>query len=297
MHSDKIIGESELILHPDGSVYHLKIRPEHLAPHLILVGDPGRVMMVSDCFDSIEFKGSNREFIVHTGYVGPKRLTVMSTGMGTDNMDIVMNELDALVNIDLETRQIREKHTTLNLFRLGTSGSLQADLPLNAVVLSAYGLGIDGMLWYYDLKESNTEKALREAIVKHTEWDPRLPRPYVMESSATLMRLFDGEEVYRGITVTAPGFYGPQGRALRLSPAHAGINDKLETFSFEKLKILNYEMETSAFYGLSKLLGHQAITLCLSIANRRIRAVNKDYHPAMQRLIEKLLSRIGELKG
>ncbi len=296
MQSDKIIGESELILNPDGSVYHLKIRPEHLAPYVILVGDPGRVLMVSDCFDSIEFKGRNREFIVHTGRVGSQRLTVMSTGMGTDNMDIVMNELDALVNIDLETRQIREKHTTLNLFRLGTSGSLQPDLPLNAVILSTYGLGLDGMLWYYNFLENNTEKTLREAFVKHAEWDPRLPQPYVMQSSATLMRLFKGNEVYRGITATAPGFYGPQGRSLRLSAAHAGINDKLETFSHGNHKILNYEMETSAFYGLSKLLGHQAITVCLSIANRRIRAVNRDYHPAMQKLIENLLETIGGLK-
>lgn len=296
MDKDKIIPESELILNADGSVYHLKIKPEHLAKSIILVGDPGRVKMVSSGFDSLEFQGRNREFIIHTGSFRSKRITVMSTGMGTDNIDIVLNELDALVNINLETRQIKPKLTSLNLFRLGTSGSLQPDLPLNTPVLSAFGLGLDGMLWFYDYQETKREQAIREAFLDHSGWDASLPVPYLAEASPELMKLFENEDLRRGITATAPGFYGPQGRRLRLPLAFPGINDQLQSFTHGQLQVLNYEMETSALYGLSRLLGHRALTICLSIANRYKRAINKDYHPAMENLIEMVLNRIAELK-
>lgn len=296
MKNDKIIRESELILNPDGSVYHLKIKPSNLARHVILVGDPGRVSMVSDLFETIDFKGHNREFIIHTGSFMDKKITVMSTGMGTDNIDIVLNELDALVNIDLENRKLKSTHSSLNLYRVGTSGSLQPDLPLNSVVLSEYGLGFDGMLYYYDFQESEEARELREAFLHHTRWETQFPRPYLFKASATLRQLFDGEPFFRGITVTAPGFYGPQGRKLRLPLADPDLNEKLRSFGYKSSRILNYEMETSALYGLSKLLGHQAITLCLAIANRNAGAIHQDHHRAMKNLIKTLLDKIAGLK-
>ena len=296
MVGDEIIPASELVLNPDGSVYHLAIKPENLAGNIILVGDPGRVSMVSDGFDDIEFRGRNREFTVHTGTYRSRRITVMSTGMGTDNMDIVLNELDALVNIDLEKRRLKKEHHALNIFRLGTSGSLQPDIPLNAVVVSSYGLGLDGMLWYYSFEETDVSRKIRQAFTDHTGWAGQLPRPYVSEASQTLLKSLEDRGVYSGITATAPGFYGPQGRRLRLQPAFPALNDRLQSFSFENLRILNYEMETSALYGLSNMLGHQAVTVCLAIANRHKQEMNKDYHPAMRDLVHWLLTRIAELK-
>jgi len=296
MKKDKIIRESELILNPDGSVYHLKIKPEHLAKHIILVGDPLRVKMVSDFFNVIEFKGQNREFITHTGLYQGKRITVMSTGMGTDNIDIVLNELDALVNIDLKSRKYKPQQIILNIFRLGTSGSIQPNLPLNSIVVSEFGLGIDGMLYYYDFNEQPGMEDMKNAFIKYTNWNPKLPNPYIFTASPDLIDLFKGEDVYRGITVTAPGFYGPQGRMLRIPLAFPYMNDLLQSFQYKQHKILNYEMETSALYGLSDLLDHHAVTVCLAIANRKNRAINQDYHPAMKNLIEWLLNKIIELK-
>lgn len=296
MNKDKILRESELILNPDGSVYHLKIRPDQLADNVILVGDPGRVEMISDFFDNVEFKGQNREFIVHTGTMQGMRITAMSTGMGTDNIDIVMNELDALVNIDLENRILKSQHKSLNLIRLGTSGSLQPDLPLNSVVVSDFGIGFDGMLYYYDFDESITHQNMRKTFQEHTQWNSKLPHPYIFSASQKLNKHFNDDHVFKGITVTAPGFYGPQGRILRLSLAFPDMNEKLQTFRYKNNRILNYEMETSALYGLSQLLGHHAQTVCLAIANRKRRAVNKDYHAAMQMLIQWILKKIVELK-
>lgn len=291
MINDKIIRESELILNSDGSVYHLKIKPEHLADTVILVGDPGRVKMISAFFHEIDFQGQNREFIIHTGTYKGKRITAMSTGMGTDNIDIVLNELDALVNVDLENRKIKPQHRSLNLIRLGTSGSLQSDMPLNSVVVSEYGIGLDGMLYYYNFEESKTQQSLRTAFIDHTNWNIDLPKPYVFKASEKLRNVFTDNHVYHGITVTAPGFYGPQGRKLRLDLAYPGMNNKLQTFSYDQLKILNYEMETSALYGLSHLLGHHAQTVCLAIANRKQRAVNQDYHNAMKDLVQWILQK------
>lgn len=296
MTKDKIIQDTELILNPDGTIYHLNIKPENLADQVILVGDPGRVKMVSNHFDRIDFQGQNREFVIHTGSFRGKQITAMSTGMGTDNIDIVMNELDALVNIDLEERKIRHERKSLNLFRLGTSGAIQSALPLNAVVVAAYGLGLDGMLYFYDFIPEQGSLELRNAFMDHLNWDASLPSPYIFSASQKLQKLLRGPEVHLGITATAPGFYGPQGRTLRLPLAYPEINERLQSFRYGQFQVLNYEMETSALYGLSSMLGHHAISVCLTIANRKNREMNREYHPAMEDLTLWLLNRIVELK-
>ena len=276
MKTKQIIPESELILHPDGKIYHLNIKPEHLAETIILVGDPQRVEVISKYFDKIEFKGENREIFTHTGFLNKKRLTVMSTGMGTDNIDIVLNELDALVNIDLETRKIKEKHITLNIIRLGTSGALQADIPLNAFILSEYGLGIDGLLNFYANNNQFVEKQMTEAFIEFTKWPEELSRPYIVKSSEELYKIM-GDDFIHGITATAPGFYGPQGRTLRLPLNFPELNKKIQEFRFGNQKIVNFEMETSALYGLGKLLGHNTLTVCVAIANRYRHEYNQNY--------------------
>ena len=288
MEKGKIIPASELILHEDHSVYHLKIKPENLADTVILVGDPQRVELVSDYFDKIEFKGENREIRTHTGTLNKKRLTVMSTGMGVDNIDIVLNELDALVNIDLETRTVKDKHKTLTLFRLGTSGALQPDVPPNAFVLSEYGLGLDGVLRYYQNAEKVIDNELSRAFISHAQWPSDLPKPYAVQSSESLFNLFK-DHFITGITATAAGFYAPQGRELRLPLAYPEINNKMQEFSYRNRKIVNFEMETSALYGLSRLLGHHALTMCVAIANRNKNNFNQNYKTAIKELIELLL--------
>ena len=287
----KIIPESELVLHPDGSVYHLKILPENLADTIILVGDPQRVEMISDYFDKIEFKGFNREIYTQTGYYRNKRLTVMSTGMGTDNIDIVMNELDALVNIDLNSRIPKEKHTTLDIIRIGTSGAIQPDIPLNAFIISEYALGLDGLLNFYEKKEKVIDQELTQAFIKNTNWPVSLPLPYAVRASEKLLNIFD-DGLVRGITVTAPGFYGPQGRRLRLPLAFPDLNKKMEEFNFNNQNIVNFEMESSALFGLGKLLGHNTLTICVAIANRHNHIFNQYYNQAIQKLIELTLSKI-----
>jgi uridine phosphorylase len=283
----KKIPPSELILNTDGSVYHLKIKPENLADTIILVGDPERVEMVSDYFDEVEFKGQNREIKTHTGSLNKKRLTVMSTGMGVDNIDIVLNELDALVNIDLTTRTIKPQHKTLTLFRLGTSGGLQPDIPPNAFILSEYGLGLDGVLRYYQNAEKVIDGEITDTFISQSSWPSDLPKPYAVRSSETLFNLFK-DHFLTGITATAPGFYAPQGRELRLPLAFPDINEKLQNFSFQNKKIVNFEMETSALYGLSKLLNHKALTMCVAIANRKNHNFNQDYKTAIKKLTELL---------
>lgn len=297
MSNVKRIGESELILNPSGSVYHLNLLPENLAPNVILVGDPNRVPVISDFFDSIEFKGQNREMVTHTGWYKNKRITALSTGMGTDNIDIVLNELDALVNIDLKTRTINTKHLSLNLVRLGTSGAIQADLPLNTFVMSEYGCGFDGMLYYYDFDPAINCDKIKDAFIMHTNWNTRLPNPYFIKASEKLMNLFNDKEVHKGITVTAPGFYGPQGRELRIPLAYPKMNEMLESFEYNGKKILNYEMETSALYGLGKILGHEALTVCVAIANRHKKVYNQNYHIAVNELIEIVLNKITSLSN
>ncbi|MEW6470150.1 MAG: nucleoside phosphorylase [Bacteroidota bacterium] len=286
-----LMQETELILNPDGSVYHLKLRPEHLAETVIVTGDQGRVAAVSKYFDRVEFKVQNREFITHTGYSGKKRITVLSTGIGTDNIDIVMNELDALVNIDLNTRAVSAEKRSLDIIRIGTSGALQPDLLPDSFVVSAYGLGLDGLLNYYGETDRLYEKELSAAFMAHTSWDERLPYPYAVRGSDELAGRI-GKGLASGITATAPGFYGPQGRALRLKPLMPGLNEALTSFRHEQLRITNFEMETSALYGLARLLGHRACTVCTIIANRVIKKYSPDHHPAIDRLIRLVLERL-----
>ncbi|MFN8135415.1 MAG: nucleoside phosphorylase [Bacteroidales bacterium] len=242
------IAESELILNPDGSVYHLHLHPENIADTVIVVGDPGRVKEISKYFDKMDFTAQNREIFTHTGSIGNKRLTVLSTGMGTDNLDIVINELDAAVNINLHTREPREKHTKLNIIRLGTAGALQADIQPGDFVVSTYGMGMDGLLYFYEKGKSVMDAGLAEAFVKHVKWDSNLPGIYAIPCSAGLMEKV-GKDLVHGLTLTAPGFYGPQGRELRLKLAFPELNHLIESFEYQGKRIANFEMETSALYG------------------------------------------------
>lgn len=287
------IAESELILNPDSSIYHLKLKPENIADDIIVVGDPGRVPVLSAYFDKIEFKQSNREIVTHTGYIGKKRLTVLSTGMGTDNLDIVINELDAIVNIDLEQRIPKTEHKALNIIRLGTSGAMQEDIPVGSYVMSTHGIGLDGLMRFYAAGNEIEDKALTEAFLKQTHWPSDLPKAYIVEGSNDLMKRMEKGYV-RGITATAPGFFGPQGRVLRLPLAYPDLNDRISAFSYEGYRITNFEMETSALYGLSKALGHNAMTVCAIIANRLRKEYAKDYKPSVTALIEDLLEKLSK---
>jgi uridine phosphorylase len=252
------------------------------------VGDPGRVETVSARFDRIELKRQNREIVTHTGWIGSKRLTVLSTGMGTDNIDIVLNELDALVNIDFATRLPKPVLTSLNLIRLGTTGSIQAEIPVNSFIVSAYGLGIDTVLNFYKGRNQQFCPELEEAFISQTHWDIALGRPYIVKADPELLSYF-GDGFIHGFTATAPGFYGPQGRVLRAPLQHPDLNDRISAFAFNGLQVTNFEMETSALYGLSALLGHRAATVCLVIANRASGQFNDDYKTTMNALIDHLL--------
>lgn len=285
------IPESELILNPDGSIYHLRLRPEHLSENIIVVGDPGRIETVSKRFQKVELKIQNREFLTHTGWFNDKRITVLSTGIGTDNIDIVLNELDALVNIDLEKRTVKKDHTALNIVRIGTSGALQDDIPVDSFVLSSYGLGFDGLLNFYDGLKKINEKAMVKTFMEQASWNKKFAKPYIIKASPMLeKRLSDG--LITGITATASGFYGPQGRTLRLPPSRPDLNETLTSFKYNGLRITNFEMETSALYGLSALLGHNACTICAIIANRIARQYSKDYKKSVEALIDLVLQRL-----
>jgi len=288
---NKELKDSELILNDDGSVYHIHLKPEHIADTVLLVGDQGRVAQISRHFDKIEFKISNREFITHTGEYKGKRITVLSTGIGTDNIDIVLNELDAAVNIDLESRHVREERKSLNLIRIGTSGALHPDIPVGSFSISQFGLGFEGLIYYYRYTFSDKEKELSDKINEHLDWDPNLSRPYIIESSKTL---FDklGKNMVPGITATASGFYGPQGRCLYLEPKNTEIQQQLSSFHFEGHRITNFEMETSALYSLGKMLGHNCCTTCAIIANRTIKDYSDNYLAIVDNLIEVVLERI-----
>ncbi len=286
---------SELVLAPDKSVYHLRVKGENIADNIILVGDPSRVEMVSSFFDRIVFKAENRELKTHTGFFNNKQISVVSTGMGVDNIDIVLNEIDAAANIDLETGLIREEHRTLNIVRLGTSGGLQQDIELESSIASEYALGLDGLLHFYCLEENKFEKLLTKTFIKHMGWNEKLPRPYTVKASDFLLNAL-AFDIRKGITATAPGFYAPQGRELRLKTVIPDINDSLTTFSFENKKITNFEMETSALYGLSALLGHNALTICIVIANRIQGVFSNHYSESMKKLIALVLERLSALK-
>lgn len=281
--------DSDLILNKDGNVYHLNVKEEHLANTIILVGDPSRVQQVSNYFDNIECKRQNREFYTHTGTYQGKRLTVISTGIGTDNIDIIINELDAAINIDLETGLPKANKKSLNLIRIGTSGALQEDIPVGTHLVSEYALGFDGLIHFYKYYQSEEEALLNTKINNHLNWNPRLAEPYIIKCSMGLLDKI-GDGMTKGITATASGFYGPQGRKLRLDLSDLHINEKLTSFKYKNQYITNFEMETSALYGLGSLLGHNCLTCCAIIANRIKKEYSEDYTKDVKRLIEKVLS-------
>lgn len=282
---------SELILSESEKIYHLNLTPDQIAKDIILVGDPGRVREISARFDSIEHQVTNREFVTHTGYIGNHRLSVISSGIGTDNIDIVVNELDALVNIDLKNRTDNQSHQSLNLIRLGTSGALRKSVDVDSFLISKYTLGIDNLALFYDLKDNLINKKAVEAFIQHSNWNPKLSEPYIIESSDSLNDLFQ-ENIRRGITVTAPGFYGPQGRNLRVGPADSKQNEKLAGFQWNQYPVTNYEMETSALYALGQQLGHNTLTICAIIANRPAGTYSEDHKKTVKKLIDLVLETI-----
>lgn len=287
------IAESELIINARGAIYHLDLHPDELADTIITVGDPDRVGEVSKYFDKIEIKKQHREFVTHTGLLGKKRISVVSTGIGTDNIDIVLNELDALVNIDFETRVIKNTIRQLNIIRIGTSGSLQTDIPVDSFVVSTHGLGIDNLLNFYRHEQNDEEKQLLQSFVTQTQLHNRFSYPYISGAAASLMKYFvDG--FHRGITVTCPGFYGPQGRMLRLGLSNPNLVERLTQFHFGQHRITNFEMETAGLYGLCKILGHHCISLSAIVANRLAKQVSKDGNALVEKLILKALKIIGE---
>ena len=287
------IAESELIINKRGAIYHLNCRPEEIATTVISVGDPERVKEVSKYFDKIEYFNQHREFVVHTGYINNKRLSCVSTGIGPDNIDIVLNELDALVNIDFETRTIKENLTCLNIIRFGTSGSLQRESPVDSFVASTHGLGLDNMLNFYRVQYNEEEKQLLHAFNTHTQLGTGNVSPYITMASASLMKYFTNN-YFQGITVTCPGFYGPQGRILRLGLAHPQLIDNLTTFQVGNHQISNFEMETSAIYGLGKMLGHHCLSLSAIVANRISKEFSPDGSLAVENLIKQSLNVIAD---
>ncbi|SFD40211.1 nucleoside phosphorylase [Algibacter pectinivorans] len=285
------IKESELILNPDGSIYHLNLKPEHIAETIIFVGDQDRVTKVTSHFDSIEFETQKREFKTQTGYYKGKRITVMSTGIGPDNIDIVLNELDALVNIDFKTRQIKDTLTSLNIIRIGTSGSLQKDIDVDSFLISTHALDLNGLLQAYKTDTIRTPD-LEAAFTNQTNWHQDKASPIIIKGSADLEKLFQANHIHKGLTATAGGFYGPQGRVLRLAIQDDKLNDKMDAFNHNGIRITNLEMETSAIYGLSSLLGHKAISLNAIIANRAIGTFSKDSNTVITNLITYALNKI-----
>lgn len=288
------IAESELIINSRGAIYHLNIRPEELAQTVITVGDPDRVAVVSKYFDKMEAKGQHREFVWATGTIGNKRLTVLSSGIGPDNIDIVLNELDAVANIDFETRTIKEQLTSLHIIRMGTCGSLQADIPVDSFVASTHGLGLDNLLNFYRLEQNDEENQLLQSFITHTQLNSTINHPYISSASPSLLKHFV-TNYHRGITVTCPGFYGPQGRILRLGVRSPELINRLTDFRFGQHRISNFEMETSAIFGLGKLLGHQCLALNAVVANRVQKQFSKDGGTAVENLVKKSLEIISAI--
>ncbi|MFA5850596.1 MAG: nucleoside phosphorylase [Bacteroidales bacterium] len=289
-----IIAPSELLINKDGSIFHLHLKPEELAETVILVGDPGRVELVASFFDSKEFVRSSREFVTITGSYKGKRMTVLSTGIGTDNIDIVVNELDALANIDLKTRIPKEEHKNLTLLRIGTSGAIQPEIPLGSFVLSHISIGCDGLLNWYKNRDSVSVAEMEEAFVRHSGWLPELPAPYFARASSKLIDVMKDFTI-KGLTISAAGFYGPQGRVLRLPLAIPDMISKFESFDYEGQMITNFEMEGSALAGLAALLGHDAATVCCIIANRHLHESQPDYKQYVSKLVELSLERLVKL--
>ena len=288
------IQESELIINNRGAIYHLDMHPDELAHTVITVGDPGRVKEVCKHFDRTEAKGQHREFIWHTGYIGQKRITVLSTGIGPDNIDIVMNELDALVNIDFDTRIIKEHHHSLHIFRLGTSGSLQDSIDVDEMVAGTHGLGLDNLLHFYRPDFNEEDKQIIQAFITHTQLMTPFSNPYISSASANLLKHFS-TDYHKGITVTCPGFYAPQGRMLRMGLARPDLINLIQEFRFGNHRISNFEMETSAIYGLGKLMGHHCLSLNVIVANRIKKTFSKDAKAAVERLIQRSLEVIEKI--
>lgn len=286
------IAPSELIVTEAGAIYHLNLQPHQIAPNVIVVGDQGRVDQVSKHFDVIEHKTSNREFVTHTGRIGNMPISVLSTGIGTDNIDIVLNELDALFNIDLQSRKIKETKTSLNIIRLGTSGSLQAEIPVDSMLISNYGLGLDGVMHFYDAQYDSDELQLLKDFTTYANWATDANKPYFVKAGKTLFDRIYTPEMHSGITATANGFYGPQGRILRLPLKMSNLNDMLHNFISGNHRITNFEMETSALYGLSAMLGHQSCTVCTIVANRFKMEFSRDYKQSVNLMISAVLERL-----
>jgi len=285
------IKESELILNPDGSVYHLNLKPEDISDTLLFVGDQDRVEKITKHFDTIEFSTQKREFKTQTGTYKGKRISVISTGIGPGNIDIVLNELDALINIDFKTRTIKEKLNSLNIIRIGTSGSLQSDIPVDSFVVGTHGLDLNGMLHFYELEDICNHE-IENAFIKHTHWNSNKARPIVISNSLELERIFESKQTYKGVTGTAGGFYGPQGRVLRLAIQDSELNNKMNSFLYDGFRISNLEMETATIYGLSKLLGHNALSLNAIIANRANGTFSKNPAKTIESLILYTLDRL-----
>lgn len=288
----KIIPESELIINPDGSVFHLHIRPEQLTDRVILVGDPGRVNMVAEFFDTVTFEVSSREFHTIGGTYKGKPIMCLSHGIGPDNIDIVINELDALANIDFVTREVRDTRRVLTLVRIGTSGALQPELKLGTPVIAEKSIGFDGVLNYYAGRESVADKGFEDAFCEDVGWNPLWARPYIVDADPELVERIGRDDMVRGNTISAVGFYGPQGRELRLPLANPDLNRRIEEFRYHGRKITNYEMESAPLQGLGKLLGHKAMTVCSIIANRYNTEANPNYKDGIRKLVETVLERI-----
>ncbi|TAJ10491.1 phosphorylase [Marinilabiliaceae bacterium JC017] len=286
------IEESELIINEDGSIFHLHLKPGEIGDTIILVGDPGRVEMVASFFDTVEVEASNREFLTKTGTLNGKRISVVATGIGTDNIDIVLNELDALVNVDFETRSVKEELTSLSFIRIGTSGSLQMDLPVDSWLLSEKCIGFDGLLNFYANRNEIADLEFEVQFKQYVNWNNLLTSPYVVNADDALVKKLAGDQVVKGVTISAPGFYGPQGRVIRLGLVDPQLNEKISKFEHNGMKITNFEMECSAIYGLSALLGHRAATVCAIIANRQAGTYSKDYKSVVKNLVQTILSRL-----
>jgi len=288
----RYLAESELIINPDGSVFHLHVKPEQLADKVILVGDPGRVATVAAHFDNKEFEVESREFRTITGTYKGKRITVLSTGIGCDNIDIVVNELDALANIDFNTREEKKEFRSLELVRIGTCGGLQPNTPVGTYICSQKSIGFDGLLNFYAGRNEACDLAFEEAFKKHMNWSPLLCAPYVIDANAELIARINQGDMVNGVTIAAGGFFGPQGRELRVPLADPKQNEKIESFEYNGYKITNFEMESSALAGLAKLMGHKAMTVCMVIANRLIKEANPNYKNSIDTLIKTVLDRI-----
>ena len=292
------IPASELIINSDGSAFHIHIKPEELADNVILVGDPGRVDMIADLLDELEFRHASREFVSVTGKRNGKRITVLSHGIGPDNIDIVMTELDALANIDFTTREVKPVHRALNILRIGTSGALHADIPLGSFVLSHISVGFDGVMNWYANRDKVTIPAVEEAFKAHMNWEKTLPSPYFVKASDKIVNLMR-DVTLQGVTISAPGFYGPQGRVVRVPLAMPDMLERIESFRFEEggvpYRITNFEMESAPLAGLAAHLGHHACTVCCAIANRYLQSSNPDYKPFIRRLAEVAVDRISTL--